>query len=53
MISRGDRVPGEELVEAGVRPEIDETEENVGEVPVGIDAAELAGRDRRRVRSCA
>ena len=43
VISRGGPIPGEELVEAGVWPEIDETEENVGKVAVGIDAAELAG----------
>jgi len=47
VISRGGPVPGEELVEAGVWPEIDETEENVGKVAVGIDAAELAGLDQR------
>jgi hypothetical protein len=41
VISRGGPVPGEELVEEGVWPEIDETGENVGKVPVRIDAAEL------------
>ena len=47
VISRGGPVPGQELVEAGVWPEIDETAENVGEVAVRIDAAELAGLDQR------
>jgi hypothetical protein len=50
VISRGDPVPGQELVEAGVWPEIDETEENVGKVPVRIDAAELDGVDGPRFR---
>jgi hypothetical protein len=35
------------FVETGVGPEIDETGENVGKVPVRIDAAELAGLDQR------
>jgi hypothetical protein len=47
VISRGGPVPGEELVEAGVWPEIDGTGENVCKVPVGIDAVELAGLDQR------
>jgi hypothetical protein len=47
VISRSGPVPGEEFVEAGVWPEIDETEENVGKVAVGIDAGELAGLDQR------
>ena len=47
MISRRGPVPGEEFVEAGVWPEIDETEEDVGKVPVGIDAGELGGLDQR------
>jgi hypothetical protein len=39
VISRGGPIPGEEPVEASVGPEIGETEENVGKVAVGIDAA--------------
>ena len=47
MISRGGPIPGEELVEAGVWPEIDETAENVGKVAGRIDAAELTRLDQR------
>ncbi len=46
VVRRGP-VPGEEVVEAGVWPEIDEAGENVGQVRVGIDAVELAGLDQR------
>ena len=47
VISRGGPVPGEEFVEAGIWPEIDETAENVGKVPIRIDVGELAGLDQR------
>ena len=47
VIACGGPVPGEELVEAGVWPEIDEAGENVGKVGVRIDAVELAGLDQR------
>jgi hypothetical protein len=43
----GGPVPGEELVEAGVWPEIDEAGENVCKVRVRIDGVELAGLDQR------
>jgi hypothetical protein len=43
VIARSGPFPGEEFVEAGIWPEVDETAENVGKVPVWIDAAELAG----------
>jgi hypothetical protein len=36
VISRGSPVPGEEFVEAGVWPEIDETGEDVSEVPLSL-----------------
>jgi hypothetical protein len=48
VIACGGPVPGEEFVETGVRPEIDETGENVGKVRVRIDPAELAGLDHGR-----
>src|SRR5215831_5452621 len=47
VVGRSRPVPGEELVEAGVWPEIDEAGENVGEIPIRIDAGELAGLDQR------
>jgi hypothetical protein len=47
VISCGSPVPGEKFVETAVRPEIDETEENVGKVAVRIDPAELAALDQR------
>src|SRR5271170_6214940 len=47
VIACGGPVPGEELVEAGVWPEIDEAGENICKVRVGIDAVELAGLDQR------
>ena len=42
MILCGSPVPGEELVETAVWPEIDEMDENIGKVPVRIYAAELS-----------
>jgi hypothetical protein len=47
VIARSGTFPGEEVVEAGIWPEIDETAENVGKVAIRIDAAELAGLDQR------
>jgi hypothetical protein len=47
VIARRAPFPGEEFVEAGIWPEIDETAENVGKVPIWIDAAELAGLEVR------
>jgi len=43
VIARSGPFPGEEVVEAGIWPEIDETAENVGKVPIRIDVGELAG----------
>ncbi len=47
MVARGGPVAGEEFVEAGVWPEIDEAGENVGQVRVRIDGVELAGFGQR------
>jgi len=42
VIARSGPSPGEEVVEAGIWPDIDEMAENVGKVPIRIDAGELA-----------
>jgi hypothetical protein len=47
VILCGSPVPGKELVETAVWPEIDEMEENVGKVAVRVYAAELGGLDQR------
>jgi len=39
--------PWEEFVEAIVGPEIDEADENIGEVGLRVDALELAGFNQR------
>src|ERR1043166_5635333 len=41
MLACGGPIPGQELVETGVWPEIDEAGENVGEIHVWVDAVEL------------
>jgi hypothetical protein len=40
--------PWEELVEAIVRPEIDEADENIGKVGLGLDVVQFAGLYQRR-----
>jgi hypothetical protein len=47
VILCGSPVPGKQLVETAVWPEIDEMEENIGKVPVRVYAAELGGLDQR------
>jgi hypothetical protein len=40
--------PGHELINARLRPTIDETGQHIGEVDLGIDLIQLAGFDKRR-----
>ena len=47
VIPCGSPIRGEKFVETAVRPEIDETEDNVDKVAVRIDPAELAALDQR------
>jgi hypothetical protein len=42
--ARGCPGPWKELVEAIVRPEIDEADENIGKIGLGLDVVQLAGR---------
>ena len=40
-----DRAPGHELVDARLRPSVDEPSQQLGEIALRIDAVELAGLD--------
>src|SRR5579863_3753255 len=44
---RGSPVPGHELVDAGLRPAVDESGQQVGEVDLWIDLIQLARLDQR------
>ena len=48
MLARGCPGPWKELVEAIVRPEIDEADENIGKIGLGLDVVQFAGLYQRR-----
>jgi hypothetical protein len=48
LIACGGPGPGEKFVETAHRPEVDEPEENIGEIGLRVDALEFAGFDQRR-----
>ena len=47
MVAAGSPGPWEEFVEAVVRPEIDETGEDIGEIGLALDAVKFATLDQR------
>ena len=47
LLVRGGPGPGQKLVEAIVRPEIDETGKHVGDVGLAVDAIQFASLDQR------
>jgi hypothetical protein len=48
LLARGCPGPWKELVEAIVRPEIDEADENIGKIGLGLDVVQFAGLCQRR-----
>ena len=48
LLARGCPGPWKELVEAIVRPEIDEADENIGKIGLGLDVVQFAGLYQRR-----
>ena len=48
VLVRGCPGPWKELVEAIVRPEIDEADENIGKIGLGLDVIQFAGLYQRR-----
>jgi hypothetical protein len=47
LLARGGPSPGKELVQAIVRPKVDEADENVGEIGLGLYAVQFVGLDQR------
>ena len=47
LLAHGGPSPGKELVQAIVRPKIDEADENVGEIGLGLYAVQFASLDQR------
>ena len=43
MLARGSPSPRQEFVAAIVRPEIDEADENIGQIGLGLDAVQFTG----------
>jgi hypothetical protein len=48
LLARGCPGPWKELVEAIVRPEIDEADENIGKIGLGLDVVQFAESEARR-----
>jgi len=48
LLARGRLGPWKEFVEAIVRPEIDEADENIGKIGLGLDVVQFAGLYQRR-----
>jgi len=48
LLAHGCPGPWKELVEAIVRPEIDEADENIGKIGLGLDVVKFAGLYQRR-----
>jgi hypothetical protein len=47
LLAHGGPSPGKELVQAIVRPKVDEADENVGEIGLGLYAVQFASLDQR------
>ena len=47
LLARGSPSPRQEFVAAIVRPEIDEADENIGQIGLGLDAVQFTGLYQR------
>ncbi len=48
LVARGGPSPGNEFVQAIVRPKVDEADENIGEIGLGLYAVQFASLCRAR-----